>query len=302
MVGGSSNSATTRTADDATTVKQSSKASTASSPAVEGVRAFVEEHVPGDWDLEERRMFGMIMWMVRGHMFIGVSLSSQKLIVRVGEENVDPILAKHSAIGVEQCASADGARVYKGTIRVDLDAYRGEKRLQVWFDYALANNQAMAPKQSSEKPRKKRVRSSAEDGAGAEDEAEDVVEEEQDDAVAVADPLPRPASTSGGAFARCVLHVVRSIPKGKVASYGQVAALSGAPRNARQVGALLRDGLCSGGSPWHRVIGSSGRSSLPPAQGGDVQRERLMAEGVVFTPAGCVVQTAWWARVAPFYA
>ena len=73
--------------------------------------------MPGDWDLEERRMFGMIMWMVRGHMFIDVSLSSQKLIVRVGEENVDPILAKHSAIGVEQCASADGARVYKGTIR-----------------------------------------------------------------------------------------------------------------------------------------------------------------------------------------
>ena len=89
-----------------------------------------------------------------------------------------------------------------------------------------------------------------------------------------------------------------SIPKGKVASYGQVAALSGAPRNARQVGALLRDGLCSGGSPWHRVILA--------ARACRQQAETFSVSGswrrVVFTPAGCVVQTAWWARVAPFYA
>ena len=50
----------------------------------------------------------------------------------------------------------------------------------------------------------------------------------------------RGCTTSGGAFARCVLHVIRSVPEGKVASYGQVAALASAPRNARQVGAMLR--------------------------------------------------------------
>ena len=99
-----------------------------------------------------------------------------------------------------------------------------------------------------------------------------------------------------------MLHVVKQIPRGRVAAYGQVAALAGAPRNARQVGPLLKEGLCAGGMPWWRVLGASGKSSLPSNAGGDTQRANLEREGVVFRATGAVDPNMWWARVEPFYA
>ena len=76
--------------------------------------------------------------------------------------------------------------------------------------------------------------------------------------------------------------VVRRIPEGRVATYGQIAALAGLPRQARQVGYALH-ALPPGSSlPWHRVVNAEGRLSLGRmAPGGDlVQRLRLEAEGV----------------------
>lgn len=77
--------------------------------------------------------------------------------------------------------------------------------------------------------------------------------------------------------------VVRRIPKGRVATYGQVAALAGFPGHARQVGYALH-ALPSGSIvPWHRVINARGavsRRSEPGDEG--VQRLLLEAEGVVF--------------------
>lgn len=55
--------------------------------------------------------------------------------------------------------------------------------------------------------------------------------------------------------------VVRSIPRGSVASYGQIAELAGAPRGARQVGRALR--LAPASLPWHRVVTASGRIAFP---------------------------------------
>ena len=57
-----------------------------------------------------------------------------------------------------------------------------------------------------------------------------------------AEPKPKAALRAGssGSFASRVLKVVRAIPRGKVASYGQCAALAGSPNKARQVGKLLR--------------------------------------------------------------
>ncbi len=85
-------------------------------------------------------------------------------------------------------------------------------------------------------------------------------------------------------FAR-VYGLVRRIPPGRVASYGQVAALLGVSRGARAVGWALR--ALHGGAPkpvpWHRVLGAGGRISLPDAMGGREQRRRLRAEGVRFT-------------------
>ena len=82
-------------------------------------------------------------------------------------------------------------------------------------------------------------------------------------------------------FAR-VYALVREIPRGRVATYGQVAAMVGVPRGARAVGWALR-ALPSGARvPWHRVVGASGRISLRRGPGPDLQRERLRAEGVAF--------------------
>ena len=58
-------------------------------------------------------------------------------------------------------------------------------------------------------------------------------------------------------FAARVLAVVRRIPAGRVATYGDVAALAGAPRAARAVGTVLR-GCGDGATPCHRVVGAGG--------------------------------------------
>ncbi len=69
------------------------------------------------------------------------------------------------------------------------------------------------------------------------------------------------------------------IPKGKVATYGEVARGAGFPGAARQVVWALHH--ATGGLPWHRVVGAGGRIRLPGEAGLD-QRLRLQSEGVTF--------------------
>jgi methylated-DNA-protein-cysteine methyltransferase-like protein len=78
------------------------------------------------------------------------------------------------------------------------------------------------------------------------------------------------------AFAR----VIHSIPKGKVASYGQVAAAAGYPLYHRAVARLLRT-VAPGELPWQRVLGAGGEIKLPGAAGAE-QKLRLKLEGVTF--------------------
>jgi methylated-DNA-protein-cysteine methyltransferase-like protein len=73
---------------------------------------------------------------------------------------------------------------------------------------------------------------------------------------------------------------VRRIPRGKVATYGQVAAAAGFPGCARQVVWALRDSS-QRGLPWHRVVGAGGKIRLPGANGLE-QRLRLETEKVRF--------------------
>jgi methylated-DNA-protein-cysteine methyltransferase-like protein len=76
-----------------------------------------------------------------------------------------------------------------------------------------------------------------------------------------------------------ILAVIKAIPGGMVASYGQVAALAGSPRGARQVARVLHSLSGKERLPWHRVIGASGSISLKGESGGE-QARRLKQEGV----------------------
>jgi len=103
----------------------------------------------------------------------------------------------------------------------------------------------------------------------------------------------RPASERGAEPAKPpgrwerVWAVVRRVPRGRVATYGQVAALAGLGGQARQVGYALHALPWDGIAPWHRVVNARGAISLPPGGGSDVtQRLRLEREGVRFDARG----------------
>ena len=90
-----------------------------------------------------------------------------------------------------------------------------------------------------------------------------------------------------GSYAR-IYDVVRRIPRGRVATYGQVAELAGLPGHARQVGYALH-ALAVDDVPWHRVINAQGRVSQRSDPGCDgYQRELLEGEGVEFNTRGQV--------------
>ena len=84
-----------------------------------------------------------------------------------------------------------------------------------------------------------------------------------------------------------IYEVVKSIPEGKVATYGQVALLAGNPRWARVVGYALHVNPEPGIIPCHRVVNREGKVAPGFAFGGEgVQRQLLEAEGIVFEPDG----------------
>jgi methylated-DNA-protein-cysteine methyltransferase-like protein len=86
-----------------------------------------------------------------------------------------------------------------------------------------------------------------------------------------------------------IYEVVRRIPRGRVATYGQVAALAGFPGHARQVGYALHALPSHSLVPWQRVVNARGAISLSPLGGGDItQRLILEREGIRFDAAGRV--------------
>jgi len=83
-------------------------------------------------------------------------------------------------------------------------------------------------------------------------------------------------------FTQRVVNVIKRIPKGRVATYGQIATMAGSPRGARQVVRILHTLTEKERLPWHRVINREGRVSLPPGGGYEMQKAMLEDEGVVF--------------------
>ncbi|MDY6456919.1 MGMT family protein [Acinetobacter faecalis] len=77
--------------------------------------------------------------------------------------------------------------------------------------------------------------------------------------------------------------IIQLIPKGKVATYGQIAKLAGLPKHARHVGFALKNIADDTVVPWYRVINSQGKISLSKEDGfgENIQIVKLQSEGVV---------------------
>ena len=97
----------------------------------------------------------------------------------------------------------------------------------------------------------------------------------------------RPLQTAppeGEAAVAAICAVIRRIPKGWVATYGQVAAMAGMPRRARLVGHVLRHLDPATDIPWHRVVNAKGEVSYSLSRNGSdaFQQHLLEKEGVEF--------------------
>jgi methylated-DNA-protein-cysteine methyltransferase-like protein len=93
---------------------------------------------------------------------------------------------------------------------------------------------------------------------------------------------------AGAGFDQRVWQAVALIPRGQLATYGQIAELIGAWGCARQVGWALRRLPLPSAVPWHRVVNARGCIAMTPSREGSdwIQRELLLAEGIPVDPAG----------------
>ena len=80
--------------------------------------------------------------------------------------------------------------------------------------------------------------------------------------------------------------VVRRIPRGRVATYGQIAALAGLPGHARQVGYALHALPEQTAVPWHRVVNAAGRLSPRAVPDGELTQRLLLAQEGIRLDAG----------------
>ena len=98
-------------------------------------------------------------------------------------------------------------------------------------------------------------------------------------------PMPSP-----NAFDQQVYAAVARIPRGQLATYGQIAELIGVWGAARQVGWALRRLPLPSEIPWQRVVNAKGQISFTPSREGSdwIQAELLRAEGIPVDAAGCL--------------
>lgn len=92
-----------------------------------------------------------------------------------------------------------------------------------------------------------------------------------------------------------IWQAVSRIPRGKVATYGQVARLAGLPGYARYVGYTMKMLPSGSKMPWFRVVNSQGQLSFPKhSVQYRAQQEKLEAEGVVFSEGKFCLQAYQW--------
>lgn len=109
--------------------------------------------------------------------------------------------------------------------------------------------------------------------------------------------MTRSSARADSSYQR-IYAVVRRVPKGRVATYGQIARLAGLPGHARQVGYALHALRASTSVPWQRIVNASGAISLRATGASVTQRVLLEREGIHFDARGRIslARFAWRPR------
>src|SRR3989338_2340082 len=106
---------------------------------------------------------------------------------------------------------------------------------------------------------------------------------------------PRVGVSNGmSLFATTVRAATAKIPRGKVATYGQIAWMAGRPRAPRAVGQIMSQNKDCSKVPCHRVVASDGSLTGYGMGGIGVKKKKLLAEGVVFRGSRVDLATSLW--------
>ncbi len=102
-------------------------------------------------------------------------------------------------------------------------------------------------------------------------------------------------------FTKKVLSTIKKIPKGKVATYAQIAKLAGKPQGVRGVVWILHSSSATQDLPWHRVINAKGKISFPEMSESWIrQRGLLIKEGIEFSEGEVVdLKVFQWKKTMP---
>lgn len=102
-------------------------------------------------------------------------------------------------------------------------------------------------------------------------------------------------------FTKKVMQNIHKIPKGKVATYKQIAALSGKPQGSRGVAWILHSCSTLYKLPWHRVLNAQGKISFDQASSHyRVQKKKLESEGIIFDEKGQLsLKKYQWKKLPP---
>lgn len=98
-------------------------------------------------------------------------------------------------------------------------------------------------------------------------------------------------------FTKRIIDLIRSIPEGRVTSYGNLATMAGNRSAARQVARILHTYSTKLQLPWHRVVNKDGMITIANEFGRAEQRALLESEGISFTSSGTVDMNEYmWRR------
>lgn len=89
-------------------------------------------------------------------------------------------------------------------------------------------------------------------------------------------------------FTESVVEIIKSIPEGRVMTYGQIAECAGSPRGARQVVRILHSLSAKHGLPWHRVVNAKGEVAIQEEESRYMQKLYLENEGVEIGLGGLI--------------